>query len=332
MMRPWGNNRSSLRQLFRTSRVVANDPNHHGEQFYKKMSKDTDFSIVRSKSSMKHATSTLRFIEKKSWKRLRKLMKKLSKETLREIVETIGQMMDQKAEERNVLHLLCAKDPPSDLVQKISELCPWLLLEQDIFGRLPLHVAVACDASISVIDTLLVCHGDAVKMQDDRGRTPLMLACHKPPTDIFKLGVYDKYEMEYLFGPADATYYPGPRIEIVKSLLLAAPRMINHEDDDEYNALEFAVLSEAHEDITEALQNASQREWDRIKKSQALSINRKLSKDSLLSSIITATVKMEDYCESTISISSGEPQIPDVLLTTISSGFSFDSDLSLSDM
>jgi ankyrin repeat protein len=204
-------------------------------------------------------------------------------------------------------------------------------LEQDIFGQIPLHVAVACDASISVIDTLLVCHGDAVnKMQDARGRTPLMLACHKPPTESFKLGVYDKYEMAYLFGPADATYYPGPRIDIVKSLLLAAPRMINHEDDDECNALEFAVLSEAHEDITEALLNASQREWDRIKKSQALSINRKLSKDSLLSSIITATVKMEDYCESTIS--SGEPQIPDVLLTTVSSGCSFDSDLSLSDM
>jgi hypothetical protein len=34
---------------------VANEPNHHGEQSYKKMSKDTDSSIVRSKSSMKHA-------------------------------------------------------------------------------------------------------------------------------------------------------------------------------------------------------------------------------------------------------------------------------------
>jgi ankyrin repeat protein len=156
-----------------------------------------------------------------------------------------------------------------------------------------------------------------------------MLACHKPPPDIYEYGVYDNYEMEDIFGPdKDNTtiFYPGPRIEIVRSLLNAAPRMINHEDEDGYNALEFAVLSEAHIVIMEALQRASQREWAHIKKSQALSINHKLSKNSLLSSILSTTVKTEGYFESTIR--SGEPQIPTVILTS-SSDCSVDSDLSL---
>jgi hypothetical protein len=247
---------------------------------------------------MKHATSILRLIEDTNWTKLRKLMKKLSKQTLREIAETIGkmQMMDQKAEERNVLHLLCAKDPPSDLVQKIAELCPSLLLDQDIFGQLPLHVAVACDAGVSVINTLLACQGDAVTMQDGRGRTPLMLACHKPHPNIDEVGLYDKYEMECLFGPDDMSFYPaGPRIEIVRSLLNAAPGMINYEDEDKFNALKFAVLSEANIVIMEALQRASKRERTRINKSQ--------------NSLVTETVQMEG-----------------------SSDCSVDSDISLSDM
>jgi hypothetical protein len=86
--------------------------------------------------------------------------------------------------------------------------------------------------------------------------------------------------MECLFGPDDMSFYPaGPRIEIVRSLLNAAPGMINYEDEDKFNALKFAVLSKANIVIMEALQRASQREWTRINKSH--------------NSLVTKTVQME---------------------------------------
>eukprot|EP00978_Attheya_sp_CCMP212_P015843 scaffold40973_cov50-Attheya_sp.AAC.12 len=146
------------------------------------------FNIDRMKT-MKQAKCILHLIEDRDWVKVGKYLdqnfklddtSKVSKLPA-DVFRTMGQLKQLKSRGENILHLLCSKSPPHTLVSFIAENCPTLLSQPDQNGRYPLHVAVANGAPVKVVEILLYVdrHCSAIEKPDDKGRTPLMLACQR---------------------------------------------------------------------------------------------------------------------------------------------------------
>lgn len=71
------------------------------------------------------------------------------------------------------LHEACRRQAPAWLVAALISAHPLSAREPTQFGELPLHLAVECGASPSVVNLLLVSHWVGVVTTDRSGRTPL---------------------------------------------------------------------------------------------------------------------------------------------------------------
>jgi hypothetical protein len=72
------------------------------------------------------------------------------------------------------LHLMCKlNDPPSELVNDITEAAPEVASFADTHGWLPLHHACANGASIAVLEILINAYPESKLIQDNQNRTPL---------------------------------------------------------------------------------------------------------------------------------------------------------------
>lgn len=77
-----------------------------------------------------------------------------------------------------LLHEVCKKNPPIDLVEALLESNQEAVTAKGHSGYLPFHYACAHGASIDVIKLLLSLHPEAIKVADDEeGILPLHLAC-----------------------------------------------------------------------------------------------------------------------------------------------------------
>ncbi len=72
--------------------------------------------------------------------------------------------------------VVCKNRPPIDIVQRIFEVYPNALSEQDAFGWLPLHYACANGSSAELVMFLTNIYPDSKVVIDRRGRTPLHFA------------------------------------------------------------------------------------------------------------------------------------------------------------
>jgi len=72
--------------------------------------------------------------------------------------------------------VVCKNRPPVDIVQRIFEVYPNALTEQDAFGWLPLHYACANGSSAELVMFLTNIYPDSKVVVDRRGRTPLHFA------------------------------------------------------------------------------------------------------------------------------------------------------------
>ena len=74
------------------------------------------------------------------------------------------------------LHLMCFKDPPIDIMQKLISLIPKSVMIPDKEGDLPLHFACLSDSSFEVIKLLVDAHPEGRNTQGELGNTPLHCA------------------------------------------------------------------------------------------------------------------------------------------------------------
>ena len=162
-------------------------------------------------------------------------------ETFQDISESIWEQSNYGL---TLLHACARYNPPVSVLRNVIELYPEALRKQDCLGRTPLHIAAGYGASSSVMKILTVKYPEACNIQDADGRTPLHFACDK----FCKL--FNEDDMISSRGP--------PRLKTVQLLLLGSLESVILEDDDEMNALEYALLCEAPMEVITLLQRAMQ--------------------------------------------------------------------------
>jgi hypothetical protein len=173
--------------------------------------------IIHTESRNNTASFFHLFASTRSWGQLRTMLKIIPEPELRRTIKEVGQLKSLKAKQQNALHLLCKVDPPFDIVKRIIEIYPKLAKQKDIHGHFPLHTVVARGiTSLSVLEIIIDRYIFAMEKCDNKGMTPLMLACRDMSPNDEKVAVY---------------------------LLGSWPSVIHVEDENKMNAMEFARLS-----------------------------------------------------------------------------------------
>eukprot|EP00978_Attheya_sp_CCMP212_P042997 scaffold272907_cov60-Attheya_sp.AAC.1 len=176
-------------------------------------------SIIHTESNGDSAFFFHHFATTRAWAQLRTMLKIISVPELRQAIKAVGQLKSLKAKHQNALHLVCMNDPPFDIVDQIIRIYPALPSQKDIHGhQCPLHTVLAHGVtSWSVVETIVSRNICAMETCDNTGMTPLMLACR----DMI---------------PDDEG--------IIFSLLAVCPYVINVENENEMNAIDFALLAD----------------------------------------------------------------------------------------
>lgn len=126
----------------------------------------------------------------------------------------------------NCLSLVCMMHPPLKIVLKIVDLSPIIVTRRDAQGRTPLHFASGWGASPHVVSFIAAMNPEAATHHDDFGKTPLIMACqHMHPRRLSDTG--------NTFNDLDV----GPKIEVIETLVFAAPGVVADEDISGLDAL-----------------------------------------------------------------------------------------------
>lgn len=159
---------------------------------------------------------------KSKWARLRSVL----------YLEDGRDILREAATQQGILLTVLAQTPPLDIAEYFFYHCrEEAFMEQDDWGRTPLHVASTypSEDSCELVEALLDRFPEATTIQDEYGRTPLMLACsHGKEMDA----------------------------RAIRVLIRASQSTILAEDEDGCSALEYALLSEVSHKVFLRLQKS----------------------------------------------------------------------------
>ena len=131
-----------------------------------------------------------------------------------------------------LLHAIVRCNPPLAVVAKMIDICPDLLAAKDSLGRSPLHVAAGSSAEPRLVKLIAHTYPASCDARDEDGKTPLHFACDSS-CELFE-GDSTKQALER------EVCHDTIRALLSESLLSATI-----EDNDEMNALEYAIMSDA---------------------------------------------------------------------------------------
>mmetsp|Transcript_10087 Transcript_10087/g.18113 ORF Transcript_10087/g.18113 Transcript_10087/m.18113 type:complete len:308 (+) Transcript_10087:184-1107(+) len=221
-------------------------------------------SSTISKALAQHLALLVKVIQSQRWSAFQNIA--LANPRIFQMISTTIPTIDEFKGYKSLLHFCLRHNPPFQIVAKMMSLCPnplETLRAQDDKGRTPLHIAAACDANPLVIKLLGSADPTACTILDADSRTPLHLACDSS-CNLFE----DQNDNDELSCPPhrqrETPMYH--RIQALLSDSLAASLV---EDEDDMNALEYAILSNASLDVVILLQKAtmeSQQERERVRK------------------------------------------------------------------
>lgn len=142
------------------------------------------------------------------------------------------------------------------------ELSPDLTGARDCLDRTPLHVAVGTGASASLVKLLAQACPSACDVQDEDGMTPLHFACDT------LCELFEDIQNDQPRAP--------PSYDVVRALLSVSLRAATLEDEDEMSPLEYAICSDAPVNVVKLLQNATQRQVMKNKRSDPATADQSL--------------------------------------------------------
>jgi len=104
----------------------------------------------------------------------------------------LAQMKLSDAHDWTALHIAVLSNPPLYLIYALLLVFPEGAKELDNAGRLPLHLSAGNETSVSVLNTLVRFHNNAICEKDDRGYIPLHLALLRDgneeiPVDVLRI-------------------------------------------------------------------------------------------------------------------------------------------------
>jgi len=158
----------------------------------------------------------------------------------------------------NYLHMICRhKNTPLEEIVEILHLCPALIYGVDSRNRTPLHIAAAYHMPSLIVRHLVHLYPEALKIQESEGKTPLILACDKNIEDFASLNEKNKTKT-IIRCTRNEKYH-----QIVKELVRSVNGSITGAsitDDDETNALEYALLTGVDQATIKLLQRVTAKE------------------------------------------------------------------------
>lgn len=128
----------------------------------------------------------------------------------------------------SALHYACQFRPPLDVVKLLYRIYPQALFERDCKQRYVLHIACKHGCSPFVIEYLLKKNPEAAKARDIKDRTPFL---HLFKSYVFRSDRQERRASKDL-------------LDIANALHNLDPKASTNEDDNGYNALEYAITKE----------------------------------------------------------------------------------------
>ncbi|KAL7533226.1 hypothetical protein ACHAWF_004400 [Thalassiosira exigua] len=181
-----------------------------------------------SSRMMDYVSFLVSLIEAQEWTKFEKAALS-NQERFRLISEVISCCEDLNG--MTLIHTCVRFDPPAAILEQMIKFYPRALKRVDSMGRTPLHVAAGSSASLEVIGCLAANYPHACNIRDEDGRTPLHFACDASCI---------------LFDEDRHIPRAPPDLVTIKILLVASLEAVTLEDVDEINAVELAILSDAH--------------------------------------------------------------------------------------
>lgn len=156
-----------------------------------------------------------------------------------------------------ILHITCMFHPPVHVIEMILIKIPFAVSQANHDGQYPLHVASQYGACPDVIGLLMDHYTPALRRRDNEGKTPLHLSCqsyannYHVPRDI---GLRDPF-IPVSIHEDDVQF-------TIQMITRACTSVVNLEDNQGYNALEYALASDyIHLDTIKCIQRAASRSW-----------------------------------------------------------------------
>lgn len=145
-----------------------------------------------------------------------------------------------------LVHFVCRFQAPTFIVRIVAQTYGESLQCTDALGRFPIHIACAWGASPETIEFLLDEYPIAASIQDNEGKAPIHHLCQS-----------------FILNYQDTSLMSGKEsmMSIVNMLKAAAPKSFNLEDDDEMNAIEYAIESDTDIKVIKAIQRACRDDW-----------------------------------------------------------------------
>ena len=154
-----------------------------------------------------------------------------------------------------LLHAVVRCNPPLELVAKMTDICPGQLAATDCLGRTPLHVAAGSSAKPKLVKLIAHAYPASCDARDEDGKTPLHFACDST-CELFEDDAARSMPREVCH-------------DTIRALLSESLLAATIEDEEDMNALEYAILSDAGLRTVKLLQKASCKTLQSISRSSS---------------------------------------------------------------
>lgn len=236
-------------------------------------------SMMKSSSSNSNVTTgsappriLTRSIARRNWYELERI---LSCGSVQVEIDDKGIITDE-----SILHFALRYRAPLYIVQLLCLRYPQCLTRPDSTGKFPCHVAAKYGASPSVIEYLVANNKYAAGIQDPLGKTPIHYVAEFYPS--------------YVTNESDENM-----LRVVKILREAAPQSFNLEDNEDRNAIEYAIENDAGLKIIKLMQRTARDDWRALKANGHGKTHQELEEDiSRSAQLAHMNVVMDDISSS----------------------------------
>lgn len=145
-----------------------------------------------------------------------------------------------------IIHCAVRVRAPLSVIMLLATLYPQSLCSPDMMGRYPIHVAAKWASNPPIIAYLVKTNPSVVGAPDSDGKTPMHYVgeCY-----VANHSGDSQQDTEQSMG------------EVVDILRLAAPHSVNLEDNNEMNAVEYALINNASMRVIKKIQHACRDDW-----------------------------------------------------------------------
>ena len=153
--------------------------------------------------------------------------------------------------EESVVHFALRYRAPIHIIKLLAKYYPLCLTRPDCTGKFALHVACKYGTSPTIMEFLISENKLAAGVQDPDGKTPVhyLAECYA-----------SNYETSSDSASLTVNEY---MIVIIQLLREAAPESFNVEDEEERNAIEYAIENDADIKVIKKMQYAARDNWRR---------------------------------------------------------------------